>query len=83
MKEFCIEKDISISGLKTWIKQFGIGRKRHPRKNVPAQFLSIIPDHPLQTSTSFAELLLSDSIRLVINQPVSAAFLKELLDTKR
>ena len=29
MREFCVEKDISLSGLKTWIKQFDMGRKRY------------------------------------------------------
>ena len=79
MKKFCSEKEISLSRLKTWIKQFDMGRKRYPRKKVSSQFISIIPDRPLHVSTPFAELLLSDNSRLVINQPVTATFLKELL----
>lgn len=83
MKEFCVEKDISLSGLKTWIKQFDMGRKRYPRKKVSSQFISIIPDRPLQVNSPFAEFLLPDSSRLVINQPVTATFLKELLHAAR
>jgi hypothetical protein len=83
MKEFCHERDISLSGLKTWIKQFGIGRKRHPRKKASAQFISIVPDRPLPINSPFAELQLPSGIRLAINQPVTADFLRELIDAAR
>lgn len=82
MKEFCQERDISLSGLKTWIKQFGIGRKRHPRKKASAQFISIVPDRSLPINSPFAELQLPGGTRLAINQPVTADFLRELIDAR-
>ncbi|WP_110055811.1 hypothetical protein [Chitinophaga sp. S165] len=82
MKSFCMEKGISLSGLKTWIKQFDMGRKRYPAKKIPP-FISVIPDQALNGSTPFVEYILPDSSRLVIHHPVTAMFLKELLDIEK
>jgi hypothetical protein len=80
MKAFCLEKKIPLSGLRTWIKQFDMGRKRPPRRKIANQFISIIPDQAINVNAPFVEYLLPDNSRLVIHQPVTAAFLKELLD---
>ncbi|SDF01011.1 IS66 family insertion sequence element accessory protein TnpA [Chitinophaga filiformis] len=79
MKAFCLEKQIPLSGLRTWIKQFDMGRKRPPRRKVTNQFISIIPDQAVSMSVPFVEYLLPDNSRLVIHHPVTAAFLNELL----
>lgn len=80
MVDFCTEKGIGVSSLKTWMRQLDIGRKRSPRKKKEASsFITLIPDQPIISTLPFAELYVRDNRRLVINQPVSAVFLKELL----
>lgn len=80
MKAFCLGKQISLSGPRTWIKQFDMGPKRRPKSKVANQLISIIPDRAINVNAPFVEYLLPDKSRLVIYQTVTAAFLKELLD---
>ena len=82
MKAFCEQNGISLSGLKTWMKQFDMGRKRKSKMAKAPSFVALIPDKSTY-STPFAEYLLPDNSRLVINQQVSAAFLKELLGVSK
>lgn len=79
MNDFCKEKGISLSGLKTWMRQFDMGYKRKPRKSAAARFISLIPDRSLEMSVPFAAYILPDNSKLVIHQPVAATFLRELL----
>ncbi|WP_106603813.1 IS66 family insertion sequence element accessory protein TnpA [Chitinophaga ginsengisoli] len=60
MKEFCEQKGISVSGLKTWIKQFDMGRKRKSGIVKAPSFVALIPEKSTY-STPFAEYLLPDN----------------------
>lgn len=82
MKAFCAQNGISVSGLKTWIKQFDMGRKRRSAIIKASSFVALMPDKSAY-SIPFAEYLLPDNSRLVINQQVSSAFLKELLGVSK
>lgn len=81
-KEFCEQKGISLSGLKTWMKQFDMGRKGKFQIVNASSFVTLIPEKSTY-SIPFAEYLLPDKSRLVINQQVSPAFLKELLSISK
>lgn len=83
MKAFCSENNISLSALKYWMKQFDMGRKRKSQKLSSSSFISLIPHVSAVTTTPFAEYILADNSRLVINQTVDAGFLKELISASR
>jgi hypothetical protein len=82
MKIFCEQRQISVNGLKAWIKQFDIGRKRKSTKRSPDAFIALVPER-LNTIVPFAEYQLPDNSKLTINHPVSASFFKELLSASK
>ena len=61
MNAFCLAKPIPCEGLKTWIRQFEIGRKRRSRKKGTAQFIPLIPDVSLPLRRPLAEYMLPDN----------------------
>ncbi|WP_394331203.1 IS66 family insertion sequence element accessory protein TnpA, partial [Chitinophaga filiformis] len=44
MKAFCEQNGISLSGLKTWMKQFDMGRKRKSKIIKAPSFVALIPE---------------------------------------
>lgn len=82
MKAFCEQKQISVNGLKAWIKQFDMGRKRKSTKRSSDSFITLVPER-LNMIVPFAEYRLPDNGKLTINHPVSASFLKELLSASK
>jgi len=83
MKAFCSENDISLSALRYWMKQFNMEGKRKSLQPSSSSFISLIPQVPVVTTTPFAEYILADNSRLVINQMVDASFLKELISSSK
>lgn len=83
MRTFCHENKISLSALKYWMRQFDMGRKRNSRRDNSSTFISHLPNSPSLTFTPFAEYILSDGSRLVINRDVDVDFLKELIAVSR
>lgn len=78
MKVFCEQKQISVNTLKNWTKQFDMGRKRKSKVNQPGSFVALLPER-LNPVIPFAEYLLPDNRKLIINHPVGVSFQKELL----
>ncbi|UPK72620.1 IS66 family insertion sequence element accessory protein TnpA [Chitinophaga filiformis] len=78
MKVFCEQKHISVNALKNWIKQFDMGRKRKSKVNQPGSFVALIPERT-NPVIPFAEYLLPDNRKLILNHTVPVSFLKELL----
>ena len=80
MKDFCTEKDITLSSLNYWIRQFRSDSKHSDKeKSFIALELKKGPaDYNLE-SYPFAEVVFANGTKMVMHQPVSPAFLKELL----
>jgi hypothetical protein len=83
MKEFCSENNISLLALKYWMTQSNIGRKQKVQTSSSSRSISLIPQVPAVTATSFAEYILANNSRLVINQMADASFLKKLISSSR
>jgi hypothetical protein len=80
MKVFCVEQGITLSSLSYWIRQFGSeGKRINKEKSFIALELEKGPSGYNFESYSFAEVLFANGTKMVIRQPVSPAFLKELL----
>jgi hypothetical protein len=80
MKVFCAEQGITLSSLSYWIRQFGSeGKRVEKEKSFIALELEKGPSGYNFESYSFAELVFANGTRIVIHQPVSPAFLRELL----
>jgi hypothetical protein len=80
MKVFCAEQGITLSSLSYWIRQFGSEDKRIDKeKSFIALELEKVPSGYNFESYSFAELVFANGTKIIIHQPVSPAFLRELL----
>ncbi|MVT45207.1 hypothetical protein GO495_31755 [Chitinophaga oryziterrae] len=62
---------------------FNMGRKRKSQRPSSPSFILLVPQVPIVTATPFAEYILADNSRLVINQMVDASFLKELVSSSK
>ena len=80
MKVFCVEQGITLSSLSYWIRQFGSeGKRINKEKSFIALELDKVPSGYNFESYSFAEVVFANGTKMVIHQPVSSTFLKELL----
>jgi len=78
-REWCLQHDISVSGLQYWIRRFKKSKQVPDVSDDPGFVQLVVPSRNSSSHLPWCELRMADGVTLCFHQPLSADFIRSLL----